>query len=274
MNLKIVAIILAIVSLILGAGLIYRHSVAKKEKIQDVATIVHFSNQWTEVSQNLEVVKRENLDLERDIAAQTEKLKNYSNNLAAVSANFAKAKIDAKEAADTAREEMRKRDARIAELESERDGMTEKMDQLTGSIADLETQIADTQRRLEVSEGDREFLVKELKRLQAEKSELERQFSDLAALRDQVRKLRDELSISRRLEWIRRGLYGSLKGSELLRKGMASAPGQTNYNLDVEIRREGGATVLTNAPATNAPADSGWVPVAPNAPDNASSLNR
>jgi hypothetical protein len=169
---------------------------------------------------------------------------------------------------------MRKRDAKIAELESERDGMTEKMDQLTTSISDLETQIADTQRRLEVSEGDREFLVKELKRLQAEKSELERQFTDLAALRDQVRKLRDELSISRRLEWIRRGLYGSLKGAELLRKGMASAtPGQTNFNLDVEVRREGGATVLTNTPAapdTNA----GWVPVNPSVPENTSSLNR
>lgn len=256
MNLKIVAIILAIVSLILAAGLIYRHSIAKKEKTQDVATIKHFSNQWTEVSHTLKTTREEKLILERDVATQAEELKTYSNNLAAVSANFAKVKADAKVAADTARDEMRKRDVRIAELENERDGMTQKMDELTTSISDLETQIADTQRRLEVSEGDREFLVKELNRLQAEKSELERQFSDLALLRDQVRKLRDELSVSRRLEWIRRGLYGSLKGAELLRRGMVSAPGQTNFNLDVEIRREGGATVLTNTPPDN----QGWIP--------------
>jgi hypothetical protein len=117
---------------------------------------------------------------------------------------------------------------------------------------------------LEASEGDREFLLKELKRLQAEKSDLERQFNDLAMLRDQVRRLRDELSVSRRLEWIRRGLYGSLKGGELLRKGFASASNtQTNFNLDVEIKRDGSATVLTNTPGADAAAT-----------NNAASLNK
>src|SRR5439155_1655978 len=123
------------------------------------------------------------------------------------------------------------------------------MTDLTTSIGTLETQITDTQRKLEASEGDREFLLKELKRLQAEKSDLERQFNDLALLRDQVKRLRDELSVSRRLEWIRRGLYGSLKGGELLKKGVASSgASRTNYNLDVEIRRQGAPTILTNSP--------------------------
>jgi len=62
---------------------------------------------------------------------------------------------------------------------------------------------ADTERKLAASEGDREFLLAELKRLQAEKVDLERQFNDLALLRDQIRKLKDELSIASRLEWIR-----------------------------------------------------------------------
>jgi hypothetical protein len=89
--------------------------------------------------------------------------------------------------------------------------------------------------------------------LQAEKAELERQFNDLAALRDQVRKLKDELSIARRLEWIRRGLYGSEKGAEKLQKGLASVPGQTNFDLNVEIRQDGGAKIVQ--PPTNAPAN-------------------
>ena len=159
-----------------------------------------------------------------------------------------KIQADAKTAADKAKEDLHSRETRITELESERDGMSKKMTDLTNSISGLENQIADTQRKLEASEGDREFLLKELKRLQAEKSDLERQFNDLASLRDQVKHLRDELSISRRLDWIRRGLYGSLKGGDLLRKSTVStSTGKTNYNLDVEIRRDGSATVLTNS---------------------------
>jgi DNA repair exonuclease SbcCD ATPase subunit len=249
MNSKLVAIVLTILCLLLAAGLIYRHNDANREKKKDVATIVHFSNQVVEVSGKLEEQKMVNLSLERDFATQAEELKTYSNNLASVSANFAKVQADAKTAAETAKEEVRRRDTRITELEGERESMTRKMNDLTNSISTLENQIADTQKKLDASEGDREFLLKELKRLQAEKSSLERQFNDLAVLRDQVRKLRDELSVSRRLDWIRRGLYGSLKGSELLRRSMAANAGRTNYNLDVEIRRDGGVTVLTNTPA-------------------------
>jgi chromosome segregation ATPase len=249
MNSKTVAILLTILCLLLAAGLIYRHNLATQEKKKDVATIVHFSNQVIEVSTRLDEQKMVNLSLERDFNSQAEELKTYSNNLVTVTASYTKAQADAKAAAETAKQEIQRRNDRIAELEGQRDGMTRKMSELTNSIASLENQISDTQRKLDASEGDREFLLKELKRLQAEKSELERQFNDLAVLRDQVRKLRDELSISRRLEWIRRGLYGSFKGGELLRRGFASAaPARTNYNLDVEIHREGGIKILTNAP--------------------------
>jgi septal ring factor EnvC (AmiA/AmiB activator) len=255
MNSKIVAVLLLLICLLLGAGLVYRQSTATQEKKKDVATIHHYSNEWVETSKKLDEQKLVNLSLERDFTSQSEQLTTYSNNLVSVNANFEKSRADAQAAADSAKEEVRRRDVRIAELENERDGMTRKMGDLTNSISNLENQIAETQHKLEASEGDREFLLKELKRLQAEKTELERQFNDLAQLRDQVRRLRDELSVSRRLEWIRRGLYGSLKGGELLRKGLASAtPARTNYNLDVEVRRDGEAKVLTNHPASDSTA--------------------
>jgi len=73
-------------------------------------------------------------------------------------------------------------------------------------------------------------------------------------MRDQVRKLRDELSIARRLEWIRRGLYGSEKGAEKLQKGLASAGPQTNYDLNVEVGSDGSVKVIPPLGATNAPA--------------------
>lgn len=258
MNSKTAATFLFIVALVLGAGLFYRHNTAVEEKKKDSATIQQLSNTVAETSMKLEEQKLVNLSLERDFAAQTEELKGFSNRLAATTANLEKTQSDAKAAADVAKAELLKRDAEIARLEADRDAYTKKMADLTGKIGTLESQIADTQRKLEASEGDREFLLKELKRLQTEKAELERQFNDLALLRDQVRKLRDELSITRRLEWIRRGLYGSfLKGGERLQKGFAGAPSQTNYNLNVELTREGTIRVippLTNAPAsTNVP---------------------
>jgi chromosome segregation ATPase len=173
--------------------------------------------------------------------------------LATATASLTKAQSDAKAAADAAKAEMLKRDAKIAELESERDDLTKKMAGLNSSINTLETSIAETQKKLDLSEGDREFLLAELKRLQTEKAELERQFNDMALLREQVRRLRDELSISRRLEWIRRGLLGAtgLKGAERLQRGFVAAPQTTNYNLNVEINREGGVRVTP--PDTNAP---------------------
>src|SRR5437868_6465012 len=83
--------------------------------------------------------------------------------------------------------EIAKRDSKIKELEGQNDEMTKKLTELNGSIGSLEKQIADTEKRLAASEGDRAFLLKELKRLQIEKAELERQFNDLVVLRDQVR---------------------------------------------------------------------------------------
>ena len=154
--------------------------------------------------------------------------------------------------------EIAKRDAKIAELANLLDDKDKKLDDLRTSITGLEGQIAETEKRLATSEGDKELLLKELKRLQAEKAELERQFNDLAILREQVRKLKDDLSIARRLDWIRRGLYGGTerKGGELLQRGMVAQPVRTNYNLDVEIKREGGAKInaVTNGPPANPPA--------------------
>jgi hypothetical protein len=92
--------------------------------------------------------------------------------------------------------------------------------------------------------------LKELKRLQSEKMELERQFNDLAMLRDQVRKLKEELSTASRLDWLRRGLYGSTpKGAEKLRQPLTTT--NNLKNLDVELHQSG--AVKINSP-TNAPA--------------------
>ncbi|HSU56424.1 MAG TPA: hypothetical protein VLT36_20360, partial [Candidatus Dormibacteraeota bacterium] len=108
---------------------------------------------------------------------------------------------------------------------------------------------------------------KELQRLIGEKSELERQFNDLTVLRAQVAKLKEELSVARRLDWIRRGLFANneQKGAQKLMQGLqpatqvAKATPQPNYDLNVEITADGSVKVIppTNSPTainTNAPA--------------------
>ncbi len=256
MRAKTVAIILAVISIVLAAGLFFRHSQAVKEKRSDTAAIHQLSNVWVQVKTSLDEQKLVNLSLERDLDGQSQLARTYSNNLSKLNADFSKLQSKAKEEAELAQAELTKRDAKIQEYEAQRDEMTKRMDEMKGSIDGLENQIADTQRRLEAAEGDREFLLKELKRLQAEKAELERQFNNLALLRDQVRRLRDELSVARRLDWIRRGIYGNqtMKGAERLQRGLANTTSTNggNYNLDVEIKRDGGVE-LKSPPVTNNP---------------------
>jgi len=244
--------ILLLACLLLAGGLFFRHSSAQAQLKKDNETIVQLTEKVTDTEKKLTEQAAVNSELERSLAAKTEQLTETSNSLAAVTANLAKVREEAQIAATNAAADLAKRDARINELETQRDDLTKRMTDLNGQITSFETQISDIRVKLDASEGDREFLLGELKRLQQEKNDLERQFNDLVVLRDQVRRMRDELSVSKRLDWIRRGLYGSLKGAERLQRGVPKPAASTNqnYDLNVELKESGGVTV---APQTNTP---------------------
>lgn len=251
MKSKAATIILAIACVVLAVVLFLNN-----KKSQDQLQIAEkqrmdLSNNWARASTQLNEAQKVNITLETNLNERTEQVVTISNELQQVSGKLAKTEAEARIAAQAAKEELAKRDEKITQLESERDDLTKRMTELNGAITNLEKQIGDTESKLKAAEGDRTFLLKELKRLQAEKAELERQFNNLAFMREQVRKLRDELSIARRLEWIRRGLYGSTeKGGEKLNKGFAApAEQKTNFNLNVELRQDGTVKVQTNAPA-------------------------
>ena len=98
-----------------------------------------------------------------------------------------------------------------------------------------------------------------MRRLITEKVELEKQFNDITVLRAQVSKLREELTIARRIEWIRNGLFASSeqKGAQKLMQGLTPAQSQAkaakpNYDLNVEVTADGSVRVIP--PATNTPA--------------------
>jgi chromosome segregation ATPase len=246
---KGLAVALALMVLLLAAGLWIRHNNAEKQAKDLQAKIDLLASQVQQKEQDLNESKQVNSTLEAHLAQESEAAKRLSNTLTQTTATLQKTEADAKKAAQLSAEEMAKRDQRISELEGQRDDLTKRMTELNGAITGLESQISETQRKLATSEGDRAFLLKELKRLQSEKQELERQFNDLAMLRDQVRKLKEELSTASRLDWLRRGLYGSTpKAAEKLKQPLTST--NKNYNLNVELRQDGSVKVNpTNAPA-------------------------
>jgi len=244
-------VILVLICAVLAGILIRNNQQAADRKQKDEAKILNLSRQWEDTSAKLEEHKQVILTLEGELTKSKTEGASLSNNLNQVSANLFKTEAELK----AAREEMAKRDAKIAELETQKEALDKQAIDLKTSIGGLEGKIADTQKKLAASEGDKAFLEKELKRMMAEKAELERQFNDLTVLRAQVSKLKEELSIARRLEWIRQGLYGSqeMKGAQKLMAGpKPPAPRTNTFDLNVEVNADG--TVKVIPPRTNAPA--------------------
>ena len=96
--------------------------------------------------------------------------------------------------------------------------------------------------------------------MMSDKAELERQFNDLTVLRAQVAKIKEDINVARRLDWMRRGIYASTdqKGAQRLMQAV-NPPARTppaNYDLNVEVNADGSVKVLTpqtNAPPANSP---------------------
>jgi hypothetical protein len=65
--------------------------------------------------------------------------------------------------------------------------------------------------------------------------------------------LREELSIARRLDWIRRGLYDTFNqhGAERLLHPIQPLPTNVNPSLSVEIREGGAAKIVAPAPTNS-----------------------
>ncbi len=247
-------IILAAICIGLGVALVSTKKQATKEKENATYTISTLSNQWVVTSDNLDEQKQVNLTLEKDVAARKAEYAELTNKYSEIAQVLAKTEDSLK----LTKEEVVKRDAQIADLEKQNADLDKKAVELSVSLTNLTAQIDETQRKLAASEGDKAFLEKELKRLMGEKAELERQFNDLAVLRAQVAKLKEELNIARRLEWIRKGLFAAeeQKGAQLLMQRTPPPKPASSYDLNVEVNADGSVRVippLTNAPVAPTP---------------------
>lgn len=241
-----------IVLVIICAGLVAALVAGKKrmdsQQKKDADTILDFSNQLTTANANLDELRQVNLMLTNDLNANRKSLMTFSNQYVATSASLSNTKAALKTAQD-----------QIADLESQNRLLDQRAVAMTNTIANLSAQITETQIKLVASETNNVFLESELKRQVAERAELERKFNDLSLVRAQVRKLRDDLLVARRLKWMREGTDPSQqrKGAELLM--VHTRPnnrnlGPAHYDLNVEVSSDGSVQVVpttANASATN-----------------------
>lgn len=257
-------IILIILCVVLGVATVYVKRQATEQDRENQTRIVNLSNSWSKASLDLEDARQTIASHERDME-KTNKLNlqamgELSNQLAQVSTTLERtaASLKATETSLAAKEtELKQTQTRVAELETANQDLDRQAQELSVSITNLTTQIAETRRKLESSEGDRAILERELQRMIGEKAEMERQFNDLAILRAQIRKLKEDANVARRLDWSRRGVIAASeqKGAQQLMQGnRVTQPKAASQNpdLNVEVSSEGTAKILSGA--TNAPA--------------------
>ncbi len=253
-------IVLILLCVGLGVALILNQNRATKQQHSATGHIFSLSNELKQTTARLEEQRVVNTEFETRLAKQKDDLLNLTNSLTQTATELEKTATALK----STREQVTQKDARITDLESQNQALDQRALELSTTITNLNSQIEDTKRRLAASEGDKETLTRELVRLQSDKADLEKKFNDLSVLRAQVAKIKEEMNVSRRLDWRRRGLTSSSdqKGAEqLMQKAQLSGssnppPRQPNYDLNVEVSADGKVRVippLTNKPAANAP---------------------
>ncbi len=259
-------VILAVVCIGLVVALVTTKKAATQEKRKDTDTILFHSNQWEKTRADLEDHKQVIQNLEKDIESRRQQFGELTNKYTEVATKYTDTTATlarTQQSLKATQDEVARRDAEIAKLEVRNQDLDKQAIEYGVALTNLTAQIADTQKKLAASEGDKAFLEKELKRMMAEKADLEQKFNDLAVLRAQVSELKRELSLARRLDWIRKGLFSTdQKGAQqLIQHGPGTPPASeatTNrYDLNVEVNADGSVRVippLTNSPAGTAPA--------------------
>ena len=138
----------------------------------------------------------------------------------------------------------------IAALEVKNDSLNQEKGALEVKIATLNTEIDQTNQKLDDSEGDRTFLEGELLRLQEEKAKLVKQMNDIEFLTAQYRRIKADIAVAKRMDWMRRGIGIYAKRQTVSQKhavlrgegsnGEALTVGaKGNENVSVELTSDG-----------------------------------
>jgi len=252
MKTKLAIVILVVVCAGLVVALLASKTQSDIQRKEVSDKVFDLSNQLVNVNDSLDELRQVNLRLTNDLAAAQRQTARLSNNLTEASSSLASANATLQGAQD----QIANLNGRISDLEAQNKVLDDRATALSNTIASLNLQIADTQQKLANSETNNVFLEKELQQQIAQRAELERKFDDLNEVRAQVRKLRDELFVARRLKLMRNGANDQ-KGAQLLVQPRtaasmaAAAKPPPYYDLNVEVSSDGSVHVIP--PLTNAP---------------------
>ena len=280
MKIKIAIIVLAIAIVGLGIALFAIKKQAEEQQTKDAATIADLSGQVMSAKKQIDDLGQVNIVLTNDLAASRQQLAQLSNSLASAAA----ALNSTRSSLLSAQNQITNLNTHIADLEVQNKVLDQRAGELTNSLAQLTASIEKTQTQLAIAETNRIFIEQELQKQMAKKAELEHKFNDLDTLRAQVRKLRDEMFVARRLQLMKND-NGTKKGAELLiqrnvtftnlpvmKPATVAAPVVTTtnkpaavrppapvakpasgYDLNVEVGSDGSVKVIPPLGATNRP---------------------
>jgi chromosome segregation ATPase len=254
--------VLLLVAVGLGIALIVVNREAADQTKEAADSLTVFSN--TVVSDKKLVAELQTVNQTLDSNLVTARI-DFSNKLALTDANLrateanlekatAEAKAEAKAQADSNAVALAQRDQKISDLENQNGALDKEAASLHLAITNLDARIAATQEKLARSEGDRAFLSKELKLLKAEKEDMEKRFNSIADVREQLRKLKIEATVDRRLDRARRDMYATFKEKEGEPSIQPLPPSASTDSggANVELRERGGVKIQI-PPSTNAP---------------------
>jgi uncharacterized protein (DUF3084 family) len=249
MKTKIGIVVLVAACAVLAIAWLATKKQVEDQHKKDADAILGFSNQWFIANEKLGELRQVNFSFSNNLAVSRQEALTFSNRFIEVSGSLAGTKASLQ----SAQEQVANLNGRIGDLETQNQALEQRAAALTNGIAGLNTQIADTQQKLANSETNNAFLEKELQRQTTAKAELERKFNDLSQVRTQVKKLREDLVVTRRVQWVRSGTDPNTphKGAQLLVQRLTPAR-PTHYDLNVEIGSDGSIHVVP--PSTNAPA--------------------
>ncbi len=236
----------------------------QQELLDTKANVAAVETKLGDKTGELEQVKTELVANKKELLKKGDKLAKVAEELGAATAEIAQSKDELEKktkALVAALKELEDGQARIAKLEADLQIVNQQVGGLKTQIGSLEEGIETTQNKLAAAEGDRAFLLRELKRMQDEKAELEKHLNNLEYVREQYNKLKSEWVASERLRRIRDGIgyygykNGNVKGvaslAKLARRGQkpSKSTPSTNINeneLNVELKNDG--TVIIAEP--------------------------
>jgi chromosome segregation ATPase len=259
MNAKPIIAILAVACVALLIGVIVVKNSGDSQHEKDASSIVDFSNQVVSADQHIDSLNQVNLSLTNDLMTSLQQAAELSNSLATAAATLASTKASLDSVQDqvvTLTNQVAALNTQVADLQSQNNALDQRAEQLTNTIAQLNAQITDTESKLAVATTNNMFLQSELEKQLAEKAELERKFNDLDTVRSQLKKLKDELYVARRMELDRFQNGNKKLGALLIQRAPLSArPAKSpNFDLDVEVGSDGSVRVIPPLGATNSAA--------------------